>query len=221
MVPGDIVCNLGYVPPAESEDSQASSQTPKVDEFGVVGGLSSRPGAGQEDPRGWLIFTGKMLVPYFPPAPPPPDIDVLKLSGPAYYAHLGPPVGGLVYALKIPHAETVPTMRLERSVGLVRTTWGVARVWRWVWVAAFRVDRTETMGDEWAGDWVLEGMGTREGEKVLLDAMKGGDLRFWEFVREKSGGGRIWLRLVDAPALSVPEISATVLPEVADGETPA
>ncbi|KAG8744157.1 hypothetical protein FRC10_010726 [Ceratobasidium sp. 414] len=221
MIPGDIVCNLGYVPRSETDQPQ-SSQTPKVDEFGAVGvgSFASLLGDTQpEDPRGWLIFTGKMLVPYFPPAPPPPDIDALRLPGPAYYAHLGPPTAGLVYALKIPRISSGRTMRLERSAGLVRGTRGVARVWRWVWVAEFRVERTENMGDEWAGDWVLEGMGTREGEKVLLNAMEGEDMRFWEFVREKSGNGRIWLRLVDTPALSVLDAgSAVVLPGVVADE---
>ncbi|KAG8710495.1 hypothetical protein FRC08_017097 [Ceratobasidium sp. 394] len=196
MIPGDIVCNLGYVPRSETDQPQ-SSQTPKVDEFGVVGvgSIASLLGDTQsEDPRGWLIFTGKVLVPYFPPAPPPPDIRVLRLPGPAYYAHLGPPTAGLIYGLKIPRITSERTMRLEHSAGLIRSTWGVARVWRWVWVAEFRVERAENMGDEWAGDWVLEGMGTREGEKVLLNAMDGKDMRFWEFVREKSGNGRIWLR---------------------------
>ncbi|KAG9104210.1 hypothetical protein FRC06_004427 [Ceratobasidium sp. 370] len=211
MIPGDIVCNLGYVPRSETNQPQ-SSQTPKIDEFGVVGSFGNLLGEQPEDPRGWLIFTGKLLVPYFPPAPPPPDIDALRLPGPAYYAHLGPPTAGLVYALKIPHISSERRMRLERSAGLVGSRWGVARVWRWVWVAKFRVERTENMGDEWAGDWVLEGMGTREGEKVLLNAMDGEDMRFWEFVREKSGNGRIWLRLVDAPALSISDAASAVVP---------
>ncbi|KAG9120907.1 hypothetical protein FRC07_003363 [Ceratobasidium sp. 392] len=216
MVPGDIVCNLGYVPRSEGDQPESSSQAPKVDEFGVVGvgSIASLLGDTKpEDPRGWLIFTGKMLVPYFPPAPPPPDIDALRLPGPAYYAHLGPPTAGLVYALKIPRASSERTMRLERSAGLVRTSWGAARVRRWIWVAEFRVERTGQMGEDWAGEWVLEGMGTREGEKVLLDTMKGEDMRFWEYVREKSGNGRIWLRLVDTPALSVLDPGSTaVLP---------
>ncbi|QRV74985.1 hypothetical protein RhiJN_03000 [Ceratobasidium sp. AG-Ba] len=219
MAPGDIVCNLGYVPRQESDrQPRSSSQAPTVDEFGVVGPGSFANLLGDtkpEDLQGWLIFTGKILVPYFPPAPPPPDIDALRLPGPAYYAHLGQPTTGLVYALKIPRMSSERTMRLERSAGLVRTTWGVARVWRWNWVAEFRVERSGNMAEEWAGDWVLEGMGTREGEKVLVDAMDGGDMHFWEYVREKSGNGRIWLRLLDTPALSVPDGgSAVVLPGV-------
>ncbi|KAF8604570.1 hypothetical protein BDV93DRAFT_91515 [Ceratobasidium sp. AG-I] len=221
IAPGDIVCNLGYVPRAEEESKErSSSDGPRVDEFGVV--KANFPGlagsVGQEDPRGWLVFTGQGLVPYFPPAPPPPDIDVLRLPGPAYYAHLGPPVGGLAYALKIPRPEGAEprerTMRLERNIGLVRSSWGVARVWRWVWLAEFRVEKSSAIADEWAGDWTLEAMGTREGERALLDAIDGGDLRFWEFVREKSGRGRIWLRLVDAPALHAPESTVPALPGV-------
>lgn len=203
MVPGDVVCNLGYVPRVQDEPKQQ-----QVDDFGVVRPSFSNSGrdAGQEDPRGWLVFTGQGLVPYFPPAPPPPDIDVLRLPGPAYYAHLGPPVGGLIYALKIPRAQSIEprerTMRLERNAGLVRSAWGVARVWRWVWVAEFRVEKSSAIADEWAGDWTLEAMGTREGERALLDAIDNGDMRFWEFMREKSSNGRIWLRYV-FPAFSI------------------
>ena len=52
------------------------------------------------------------------------------------------------------------------------------------------------MGDGWFGEWILEGEGTREGKQVLLDALSGCDMgvREWELVREKSGGGKLWLK---------------------------
>ncbi|ELU44212.1 hypothetical protein AG1IA_01764 [Rhizoctonia solani AG-1 IA] len=106
-------------------------------------------------------------------------------------------------------------MKLDSSLSYVKSSRGVARVWRPVWIASFRVDKTWSIGsrkgkeragrnqnlaDEWAGEWVLEGMGTREGEQALMDAMDDGHVRFWEWVREKSGPG-----LVDAPVLGVTE----------------
>src|SRR5262249_43205465 len=78
MKPGDIVCNLGYVPREESSSP--------IDQFGRLGG-----GGNETRQSKWLVFTGTTLVPYFLPAPPPPDIDILSLPGPAYYSHLHTP----------------------------------------------------------------------------------------------------------------------------------
>lgn len=65
----------------------------------------------------------------------------------------------------------------------------------------------------WHGEWVLQGEGTREGKKKLQELLKGGGMavgqessrpsstspmdvykREWEVVRERCGGGRLWLR---------------------------
>ncbi|KAH7341410.1 hypothetical protein B0J17DRAFT_259506 [Rhizoctonia solani] len=208
MKAGDIVCNLGYLP-------RASTPGSPVDQFGRF----TTPDARQTE---WLIFTGHALVPYAPPAPPPPDINILSLPGPAYYSHLytpsptqltlpecepGPAVCGLVYAFSVPRRSTEPSLRLDSSVSYVKSSRGVARVWRPVWIASFRVDRTSlgssrkgkeransNLAEEWTGEWVLEGMGTQEGERALLQAIDDGHVRFWEWVREKSGPGRVWFR---------------------------
>lgn len=241
MKPGDIVCNLGFVPREETTSAPGSP----VDQFGRLGG-----GGNDTRQSKWLVFTGTGLVPYFPPAPPPPDIDILSIPGPAYYSHIHVPgptqlrlpglseesqpklaVGGLVYALSIPKRSGEPTMKLDSSVGYVKSARGVVRVWRPVWIASFTVDklhptparnskgknrawerRNNEVADEWTGEWILEGMGTREGERQLLNAIDDGHVRFWEWVREKSGPGRVWLRLVDAPALGVTEVIPPVPP---------
>jgi len=54
------------------------------------------------------------------------------------------------------------------------------------------------MGSLWQGERILEGEGTREGRQSLLDALSGDDSseRLWEIVRQKSGGGRVWLKLL-------------------------
>ncbi|KXN81306.1 hypothetical protein AN958_05161 [Leucoagaricus sp. SymC.cos] len=56
------------------------------------------------------------------------------------------------------------------------------------------------IGEGWFGEWVLEGEGTSEGRQQLLDIVCKGDIpggsKEWEFVRERSGNGRIWLRMV-------------------------
>ncbi|CAE6424460.1 unnamed protein product [Rhizoctonia solani] len=226
MKAGDIVCNLGYVP-------RASTPGSPVDQFGRMAHSTDAP---QTE---WLIFTGHALVSYVPPAPPPPDINILALPGPAYYSHLytpaptqlvlpecepGPTVCGSVYAFSVPRRSNEPTLTLDSSVYYVKSSRGVARVRRPVWIASFRVDRTfpgsrkgkhranSVLAEEWTGEWVLEGMGTREGERALLDAIDDGQVRFWEWVRHKSGPGRNWFRLVDSPVLGVTEVIPPVPP---------
>jgi hypothetical protein len=82
---------------------------------------------------------------------------------------------------------------------------GYATVKKYMWVASTtRLARTnfsrfgegEAIGEGWKGEWVLEGEGTREGRQILIDCIRGCETekREWEFVREKSGGGRIWLK---------------------------
>ena len=55
------------------------------------------------------------------------------------------------------------------------------------------------LGEGWQGEWVLEAEGTKEGRQNLLDAVQasadGTTKRgLWEVARDKSGGGRIWMR---------------------------
>jgi hypothetical protein len=52
------------------------------------------------------------------------------------------------------------------------------------------------MGIGWEGEWILEGEGTKEGRQMLLSALSNRHRSpmQWEFIREKSGGGRIWLK---------------------------
>jgi hypothetical protein len=60
-------------------------------------------------------------------------------------------------------------------------------------VHRYREERGMTTG--WMGEWVMEAEGTTEGRRELLQCLRGnGSRKEWEIVREKSGGGRIWLR---------------------------
>ncbi|PCH42198.1 hypothetical protein WOLCODRAFT_143913 [Wolfiporia cocos MD-104 SS10] len=101
-----------------------------------------------------------------------------------------------------------------RAAGL----WGALSVGdiTYVWIARVRVaeglgkgegkgkgkswegaEGAEEVGRGWRGEWVLEGAGTREGRAALLRAMEGARAR-WAVVRERTGGGRVWLRLLEA-----------------------
>ena len=174
---GDIVCNLGYVP----EDSNSA--------------------------RGWLIFTGDGLRPFFPPAPPPVP-DATALPSPLYFSHLLPPSENIRCALGLPRGG-----RMNLSLALVsnivlspRSPSGLARVKRYVWLGRMRIREEETemlgIGEGWAGEWVLEAEGTKEGKQGLIDAYEQ-DHQFvgreWEVIREKCGVGKVWLRYALSP----------------------
>lgn len=80
----------------------------------------------------------------------------------------------------------------------------VARIWRGGGVTAAGPPGTIShpdgpkleMGIGWQGEWILECEGTKEGRQTLIESIRGigSQTRRWEFVREYSGGGRIWLR---------------------------
>jgi hypothetical protein len=54
----------------------------------------------------------------------------------------------------------------------------------------------------WQGEWALQGEGTKEGKRFLQELLKGSAAgladesrkREWEVVRERCGGGRLWMR---------------------------
>lgn len=187
---GDIVCNFGYVP-AGPETDEASSSSQESDR-----------GAPR---RSWLLYNGDALVPFVPPAPPPVD-DCLSLPSPLYYSHIMPSHVHPLFAFAPPGGGGVPELNLVQTTELVRSPQsrgGWAAVKKHMWVARARVgmgfvDVDDGLGEGWRGEWVLETEGTREGRQTLVDCLSGnaGEVFVWEFVREKSGGGRLWLKLV-------------------------
>ena len=170
---GDVVCNLGYVP----EDSN--------------------------NVRGWLIFTGDGLWPFFPPGLPPVD-DATALSSPLYFSHLFPPLENIRCILRLPRGVemSLNLALMSNDVRSPHSPSGRARVKRYVWLGRMRIREEETevlgLGEGWAGEWVLEAEGTEEGRQGLLDAHEEQNHRFvgreWEIIREKCGAGRVWLR---------------------------
>ena len=195
---GDIICNLGFVLPT-SEDNGSDSDDPLA--------ASEHDANGNSAEKKWLLFDGYSLVPFSPPEPPPID-DPLMLPSPFYYSHITNPISNQIYRLVFPSPDftDAPRMTLVYTSSTVKSPHspsGSATVKKYMWVARVMV-RTEfshfgegeAIGDGWKGEWVLEGDGTPEGRQVLIDCIKGSNMekREWEFVREKSGGGRIWLK---------------------------
>ncbi|KAI0264399.1 hypothetical protein BC834DRAFT_261510 [Gloeopeniophorella convolvens] len=84
---GDVVCNLGYLPPAERQGSSSD--------------LSSD---GKPRAESWLLFDGTGLVPYAPTATLPLS-EPLSLPSPLYYAHIIPPPVNPQFVAVLPHEE--------------------------------------------------------------------------------------------------------------------
>ena len=84
----------------------------------------------------------------------------------------------------------------------------MVRVKTYAWLATLEarldaklVEEGWMMNEGWAGEWVLQGEGTREGRAALQDMLRGErgtrrQEREFEIVLDKSGSGRLWLRYV-------------------------
>lgn len=185
---GDVVCNFGYVP-----------STPN----GTQSQLDLSPEARSASRNTWLLFDGNSLVPFTPPAPPALS-DALCLPSPFYYTHLMPSSVNPMFAFAPPGGGGVPETSLINTTTRVPSPhspggWAMAK--KYMWIARARVgmgftDVDDGLGEGWRGEWVLEAEGTQEGRQTLIDCISGfaGEIFVWELVREKSGGGRIWLR---------------------------
>ncbi|EMD34030.1 hypothetical protein CERSUDRAFT_97955 [Gelatoporia subvermispora B] len=195
---GDIVCNFGYIPPPED----------------------TRAGTASAGTQTWLLFDGAGLVPYTPPAPPPLAAS-LALPSPFYYAHILPPFSNPIYVLALPPVGThrsahgsgqygpahmqLSLAHLHTRVSSPHAPSGFALARKYMWLARvpYVGPGTSELGRGWQGEWVLEAEGTKEGRQYLLDALTanaGAEGRVvrgqWEVVREKSGGGRLWMKLL-------------------------
>ncbi|KAI0783652.1 hypothetical protein C8Q75DRAFT_429736 [Abortiporus biennis] len=216
---GDIVCNFGYVPPPDNEDSSQPSS-----------GCSPDSSEGSGHRKKWLMFNGYCLVHYIPPSAPPVQ-NSITLPSPFYFSHILPPMTNPRYILALPplsgSCSPSPSKRSRTNfakqdnsmnltlANLPTRVWsphsplGYAMVKKYVWLAklpyaGFNVgaEGGEAPGEGWQGEWVLEAEGTREGKQSLLDALHPGDdglgrRGLWEIVREKSGKGRLWMRLLN------------------------
>lgn len=200
---GDVVCNFGYVPPIEETEEMQSPE---------------------KDHRRWLVYNGDRLLIYFPnQAPPIPD--PLSLPSPFYYSHILPPQLNPRLRLTLPPfrasytlaplTNTIsitpsPSVSPSASPRLGMGASGLVRVKTYAWLATLDahvdprlVEEGWMMNEGWAGEWVLQGEGTREGRVALQESlMRRPDKsaprmeREYEIVLDKSGNGRLWLRCV-------------------------
>jgi hypothetical protein len=176
---GDVVCNLGYLPPEERQGSSTSD-------------LSA------DGPGSWMIFDGTGLVPYAPSAILPIS-EPLTLPSPFYYAHIIPPPFNPRFVATLPHGE--PELSLVLLPARVRSPHspnGFARIKKYMWLARLAPPGRPDFGEGWQCEWMLEGEGTKEGRQSILDALCGdaNGEREWELIMEKCTAARIWLRLL-------------------------
>jgi len=178
---GDIVCNLGYLPPIEGEGSSNSSELLYDTTLG---------------PESWMIFDGMGLLPYTTSAVLPLS-EPLSLPSPFYYAHITFPPINPRFISALPHEEPELSLAfLPVNVRSVHSPSGFVRVRKYLWLARLRPHVRPGLGERWHCEWVLEGEGTKEGRQSLLGALSGNASTEWEWelVMERCTATRIWLR---------------------------
>jgi hypothetical protein len=184
---GDVICNLGYLPPSPSDGLGPSGSDVSCD---------------TSSPESWMIFDGTVLVPYTPSAILPLS-DPLSLPSPFYYAHITLPPVNPRFIAALPGEEPEFSLALHPSrVPSPHSPNGFVRIRKYQWLARLRPHVRPGLGEGWHGEWILEGEGTKEGQQYLLDALCGSVnvKRVWELVMERSTPTRLWLRSVRAPS---------------------
>ncbi|KAF9487732.1 hypothetical protein BDN71DRAFT_1458167 [Pleurotus eryngii] len=198
---GDIVCNLGHVPgvPRAQASEDSNVQAPEFED------------AETQSQQKWLLYDGEDLVPYSPPHPPP-VLDVLALPSPFYYTHIMPALANPPFIVdRLPMFNEGPQMTLLHSSTRVKSPHspnGYAVVKKHIWIArvvkypSTGYEEEDAIGGGWTGEWILEGEGTREGRQALLQCFdrwaSGVVKKELELVRDKSGGGRLWFKLLNS-----------------------
>ena len=183
---GDVICNLGYLPPSPDGVGPSGSDVSCDD---------------ASSPESWMIFDGAVLVPYIPSAILPLS-EPLSLPSPFYYAHITLPPVNPRFIAALPGEEPEFSLALHPSrVPSRHSPSGFVRIRKYQWLARLRPHVRPGLGEGWHGEWILEGEGTKEGQESLLDALCGNVnvKREWELVMERSTPTRLWLRSVRAP----------------------
>ncbi|KAF8628040.1 hypothetical protein AX15_004155 [Amanita polypyramis BW_CC] len=189
---GDLVCNLGYVPPIEDDDMGApvsyDSDLTTVHRRREPGRKSDSHQKSQNYPfahyhgrpthsRKWLLYNGQFLVPHKPPGAISLP-DPLALPTPFYYMHIMPPYTNPIYVIDDLGLGDISALQLEMH--LVHTTKkvrsphspaGRALVRKYAWIA--HVSRSRVFLDRGIGQelqstgdgWVGEWILEGEGTK--------------------------------------------------------
>jgi len=188
---GDVVCNLGYMPPLPPLEYDTLGEVPGSMRSRLSSSLGNRNAA---DEVIWLVYDGFGLVQYSPATEPPPLKNAMALVTPYYYSHILPSsahpfftldlysrlsrfrssingTGGNVFPPPVPPKfELIAMLTRVRSP---KSPGGYAMVKRYKWVATIKGIKAAISGDPEVGsgwltdEWVLEVDGTMEGRRML------------------------------------------------------
>lgn len=190
---GDIVCNLGYMPPSLlDDDSDSQYHFITAGSESVKSQPSSLSNGGAPDDAMWLVYDGFGLVQYSPIVEPPPLKDALALVTPYYYSHILPSLAHPFFTLDLysrlsgfrgsfdgtggvtppvrPRFELILMFMKVRSP---KSPEGYAMVKRYKWVATIKGMKAALSGNLEVGigwltdEWALEVDGTFEGRRML------------------------------------------------------
>jgi len=222
---GDIVCNLGYMPPLPPPEHDLPRDSPGAASASLRGQPTSFRNSTTDDAV-WLVFDGFGLVQYSPFLEPPPLKDPMTLVTPYYYSHILPTSAHPFFTLDLysklsrfrentfpplvpPKFELIAMLTKVRSSN---SPGGYAMVKRYKWVATIKGIKAALSGNLGVGsgwltdEWTLEADGTVEG-RMMLDTLLSspgahvaadwarGDW-VWEIDRQRSNLGKTWFRSV-------------------------
>ena len=192
---GDVVCNLGYMPPLQPFPESDFLEDPVGrTSISVASQQLSPESSNTTDDTVWLVYDGFGLVQYSPAVEPPPLKDALTLVTPYYYSHIMPSpahpfftldlytrlsrfraftddAGGYTFSPPTPPKFELITMLTK--VRSPHSPGGYAVVKRYKWVVTIKVTKAVLssdveIGSGWLTDeWVLEVDGTLEGRRML------------------------------------------------------
>ncbi|KAH9945144.1 uncharacterized protein BXZ73DRAFT_38978 [Epithele typhae] len=214
---GDIVCNFGYVPPLSSPQSSDESADAAADDkqrqkWLMFNGYCLVPFVPPAPPP--LEKSLTLPSPFYFAHIIPPHVDpMFILALPAATSSMGAdPRGRYSRSMDkpLPGEHDMQLVNITTRVRSSSSPAGFVMVRKYMWLA--RIARvgpesdTEAgiaLGRGWYGEWILEAEGTREGRRALEDALSGATIGpgltrrgLWEVVRQKSGGGRLWLKML-------------------------
>ena len=191
---GDIVCNLGYMPPPPQDDDDLRQDFAVLTSESVESPSSSFSNGNISNDTTWLVYDGFGLVQYSPIVEPPPLKDALTLVTPYYYSHILPTSAHPFFTLDLysrlsrfrgyfdgytgssfsppgtPRFELISMLMKVRSP---KSPGGYAMVKRHKWVATIKGMKAALSGDLEVGigwltdEWALEVDGTPEGRRML------------------------------------------------------
>ncbi|THH32197.1 hypothetical protein EUX98_g1966 [Antrodiella citrinella] len=213
---GDVVCNFGYVPPPDTEDDSQSNVGPDGERTGhrkkwlIFNGY----GLVHYIPPAPPPVSNSITLPspfYYSHILPPLTNPIYILSLPPIYQTPSPPGSAQGSERRNPPRLQLSLVHVPTRVTSPQSAAGYAVVRKYMWLGRIPyhgpaqgagIDASMLPGEGWYGEWILETEGTREGKQTLIDSLRlgaDGQARrgMWQIIKEKSGKGKIWMRLLN------------------------